>query len=89
MLTGLYCCYALLSSGVYVDDDLQHFLLAHCSRQHPQLLLDYWGRPALTLLYAPASALGFTAARLFSVLLAFAPAPRISRIDVNIRPEWR
>src|SRR5262245_38089239 len=65
-----YAVFALASSGVYFDDDLQHFLISHYSWRHPHLLLDLWGRPAFTILYAPASALGFTAARLFSALLA-------------------
>ncbi len=70
VLFSAYVTYALLSSGVYFDDDIQHYLIAKYSWQHPHLLLDYWGRPAFTILYAPAAALGFTATRLFSALLA-------------------
>ena len=69
-LLGVYVTYALLSSGVYFDDDIQHYQIARYSWRHPKLLLDYWGRPAFTILYAPAAALGFTAARLFSAFLA-------------------
>lgn len=67
-----YIVYARLSSGVYFDDDIQHFLIARYSWRHPELLLDYWGRPAFTVLYAPAAALGFSAARFLSALVAAA-----------------
>jgi hypothetical protein len=66
----LYALLARLSSGVYFDDDIQHFLIARYSWRHPALLLDYWGRPAFTALYAPAAAIGLGAARLFSALVA-------------------
>jgi hypothetical protein len=70
VLLSAYVTYALVSTGVYFDDDIQHYLISHYSWQHPHLLLDYWGRPAFTIAYAPAAALGFTTARLFSAVLA-------------------
>lgn len=81
---------ALLSSGVYYDDDLAHYLIARFSWQHPELLLDTWGRPAFTLLYAPAAALGFVPARLFSALLLAATALAAARLAElhGVRRPW-
>jgi hypothetical protein len=85
-----YVVLALVSSGVYFDDDLQHFLISHYSWRHPDLLFDLWGRPAFTILYAPAAALGFTAARLFSALVAAgvcASAGYLAQL-YNVRRYW-
>lgn len=65
----LACSFALLSAGTYHDDDLTHFQIARWAWIWPSYLLDDWGRPGFTVLYAPAAALGWTAARLFSAAL--------------------
>jgi len=69
-LIGFYISYTLRSSGTYQDDDIGHFLIARWSWRHPELLLDVWGRPTFTLLYAPIAPLGLTAARIESAVLA-------------------
>jgi len=70
ILVALFISYALRSTGTYQDDDIAHFLIAKWSWQHPQLLLDVWGRPTFTLLYAPIAPFGLLAVRCFSAFLA-------------------
>lgn len=48
----------LLADGVYHEDDLKHFLYARWSAHAPQYLLEAWGRPGFTVLYAPLAVLG-------------------------------
>ena len=60
---------ALLSDGVHHDDDLVHFQMAAWSFEYPAYLLNTWGRPGFTVLYALPAQFGMPAARLFSVLL--------------------
>ncbi len=60
---------ALQSNGVYHDDDLTHLQFARWAWTHPGYLLDAWGRPGFTVLYAAPAKLGWTAARLFSGVL--------------------
>lgn len=78
LLTGigltLSVVMALLSDGVYHDDDLTHLQFARWARQHPRFLLSEWGRPGFTVLYFLPAQLGWTAARLFSGLLTAATA---------------
>jgi hypothetical protein len=66
----LFLVYALLSKGTYTDDDITHFLFARFAWKHPELFLDFWGRPVFTVIHAPAALLGFSAARIVSVCLA-------------------
>lgn len=73
-VTALSAAFALASTGVYYDDDLAHYMIARFAWRHPELFLNTWGRPGFTMLYAPAAALGFVPARLFSALLAGATA---------------
>ncbi len=68
LIAALY--YGFLSTGSYYDDDIAHYLIARYSWTHPSLFWDTWGRPAFTILYAPASLLGFGAARAFSAVIA-------------------
>jgi hypothetical protein len=70
VLVALYISYTLRSSGTYQDDDIAHYQIARWAWMHPELLLDEWGRPAWTLLYAPVAPFGLTAARIYSALLA-------------------
>jgi hypothetical protein len=70
LVTILAIAYGLLSTGTYTDDDIAHYLIAKYSWKHPSLFLYTWGRPAFTILYAPAALLGFDAVRVFSALLA-------------------
>lgn len=86
---GLACSIglSLRSDGVYHDDDLTHLQFARWSWSHPAYLLNDWGRPGFTVLYAAPAALGWTAARLFSGLLTAAAAWIAFRVAEHQR--WR
>ena len=70
LVTAVAAVYGLLSTGTYYDDDIAHYLIARYAWKHPGLFMQTWGRPAFTILYAPAAALGFGAVRCFSAVLA-------------------
>ena len=46
-----------------------HYLLARYVPQHPQNLLDHWGKPLFTLLASPFAQLGFTGAKIYNCLV--------------------
>ena len=60
---------ALRSHGAYNDDDLDHYFMAAASLRDPRFLVDYWGRAGFTTLYALPAQFGWTATRLFTLLL--------------------
>jgi hypothetical protein len=68
---GLACSLvmAALSDGGHQDDDLTHYQMARWSLAHPAYLLDSWGRPGFTVLYALPAQAGWLGARACSGLL--------------------
>ena len=56
--------------GLYHFDDLTHFLYAKWSWRWPAYLLNDWGRPGFTALYAPAAYFGWPMCRAVSALLS-------------------
>ncbi len=66
LIAGIF---AFLSTGTYHDDDLTHLQMARWSWIWPHYLLDDWGRPGFTVLYAVPALLGPLPARLLSALL--------------------
>ncbi|MBN2445392.1 MAG: hypothetical protein JXO22_01605 [Phycisphaerae bacterium] len=68
---GLGCSIgmAAFSDGTHHDDDLTHLQIARWSCQWPAYLLDDWGRPGFTVLYALPAQFGYFPARVFSGLL--------------------
>ncbi|TMB11881.1 MAG: hypothetical protein E6J66_07830 [Deltaproteobacteria bacterium] len=58
----------------YQQDGGFHFLFARWSVEHPQLLVDVWGRPLFTALYAFPARLGYPFAKLVTVAIALAAA---------------
>lgn len=65
----------ILSTGAYQGGDtFQHYMIAKWAFQHPYLFLDHWGKPFFTALFAPASQLGYTAAKIQNTFLGFAAA---------------
>ena len=62
---------AVLSDGFLTADALTHYLYAKYAFREPALLVDVWGRPLVTALYAlPAAAGGRPGVQLASLLLA-------------------
>lgn len=59
----------LLSPGILeLGDGVLHYQMARFAGQHPQLLLDHWGKPLFTLLAAPLAQLGHWGMTLFNAL---------------------
>ncbi len=55
------------SDGSYQGGDtFQHYLIAKYALKHPHLLLDHWGKPIFTLLYAIPASLGYASAKIFT-----------------------
>jgi glycerol uptake facilitator-like aquaporin len=71
---GLAVVMAVYSTGVHHDDDLTHLLMARWAWTWPEYLLNDWGRPGFTVLFAPAAILGDLPARIFAALLTAATA---------------
>jgi hypothetical protein len=76
---------AVRSTGVHHEDDLTHLQIARWAWQHPAYLLDDWGRPGFTALYALPAGLGWLPARLFSGLLTAASAWLAYLVAVQLR----
>lgn len=66
----LFAAGAVLAPQVPGHDAFTHFTHLRAALADPVWLLDRWDRPGFTLLYAAPAALGLTAARLASVLVA-------------------
>ena len=80
----------LRSHGAYHDDDLDHYFMARAAFRIPRFLIDTWGRPAFTFLYALPAQLGWTATRLFTIALAGLTAWLIARAAgrLGFRHAW-
>lgn len=71
--------------SVYYPDSYQqdggfHFLFARWAVKYPKLLVDVWGRPLFTLLYALPSQLGYPAAKLVTVAVCLAAGWHTARL---------
>jgi hypothetical protein len=66
----IFLLYGYLSEGTYQDDDVSHFLIAKISWKYPEAFFSIWGRPAFTVPYSFPAQFGFTAARIFTSVLA-------------------
>ena len=58
----------------YQQDGGYHFLFARWAWVHPELLVGVWSRPAFTLVYSLPAQFGYSAAKLFTVLISAACA---------------
>ncbi len=67
---GLFALSAALAPQLPVHDAWTHYQHLRAALVEPARLLDLWDRPGFTLLYAAPAALGLTAARLASGLVA-------------------
>ncbi len=81
---------AVLSDGVYHEDDLVHLQMAEWAFRDPRYLLDSWGRPGFTALYAIPAQAGWLSARIFTAVLAAATAWLSFRIaqGFGLRLAW-
>lgn len=77
----LSLAFAVTSEGFLTADALTHYLYAKHAFTEPHYLLDVWGRPFCTALYAvPAALAGRTGVRVASLVLALACAWATYRI---------
>ncbi len=67
-------CGMIHKGGILHFDDLTHFLYAKWAWTWPAYLVNDWGRPGFTALYALPAALGWGACRIFSAALTAASA---------------
>jgi len=75
LLGIVYVVLLFLSEGTMGgEDDVNHYQLARYAFQHPEFLLDQWGKPVFTALLAPFAQLGFNGVRIFNVLAGLATA---------------
>jgi len=80
----------LRPEAVHHSDDLVHFQMAAWSFGDPAYLLDAWGRPGFTVLYAAAAQAGWVGAKLFSLGLAAATVWMTALIarELDIERPW-
>lgn len=86
---ALFALAAVLSPQLPIHDAWTHYLHLRAALSDPARLLDLWDRPGFTLVYAAPAALGLTAARLASALvaaLALAATLRAARAFGLARP---
>lgn len=80
----------MLSEGFYHEDDVTHFMFARWVPKDARYLLDEWGRPGFTVLYALPAVIGseqtaMHACRLLSAVLTAATAWLAYRIARHLR----
>jgi hypothetical protein len=66
---SVWVVYCLISTELYSDDDLGHYMIARYAPLHPEMFLDVWGRPLFTLLYAPGTQFGLIGGRITSAVI--------------------
>jgi hypothetical protein len=76
-----------LFPGSPEQDTDYHFLEARTAWSNPWLLVDVWGRPLYTTIYALPALLGFTGARFFAVGIGLATAWQTWRLAGDLRLE--
>ncbi len=64
----------------YQQDGGHHYLGARWALEHPRHLVDVWGRPLFTALYALPARLGYPAAKLLTVAVSLATAWHAARL---------
>src|SRR5512142_3129134 len=64
----------------YQQDGGFHYLFARHSLQNPRLLVDVWGRPLFTALYALPARFGYPVAKLATVAISLAAAWNTARL---------
>lgn len=77
---------SLVNNGVSLHDELGHYLISLNAWQHPQYLLDLWGRPVHSILYFPGSIFGLPGARATSIILTILCAVFTARISEKFFP---
>ncbi len=66
-------------------DGIRHHEIARYSWNHPELLLDHWGKPLFTLLLSPFAQLGIGGSMLFNMLCTLITAFLCFRISEHLK----
>jgi hypothetical protein len=61
---------ALVARGLASDEEVGHFLIARHAPAHPELFLNTYGRPLVTMGFAVPAQAGLWAARIAAAILA-------------------
>ncbi len=86
---GLTTAFGLAApEGIYHFDDVAHYLYARWAWNNPLFLLDDWGRPGFTALYFLPAAIGWSACRVLSAVLAAAAAWLAFRVAARMRVRY-
>jgi hypothetical protein len=72
LFAGIALLAMIRSPGAYHDDDLDHYYMAKAALSQPHFLVDAWGRPGFTILYALPAQFGWNAVRLTTIVLSLA-----------------
>jgi hypothetical protein len=67
---SLSVIFALRALYPFSNDDIAHYLIARTVWKDPWELINFWGRPAFTIIHALPANIGYLASRLTSVLLS-------------------
>jgi hypothetical protein len=76
---------ALLYADADQQDSGYHFLFARWAHLHPHYFVGVWARPLFTLLYFIPAQFGYTAAKLFTVIISLATAWQTFRLARQIK----
>lgn len=82
-------CLLVAYPDSYQQDGGTHFLYARDAWREPWRLVDVWGRPLFTVLYAVPALVGYPAAKLLTVLICFATAYQTWRLATALGFERR
>jgi len=82
--------YALLAAEPLTDDTIHHYLTSKWLHKHAYLIVSTWGRPAVSLVYAPASHLGFFWCRMTSLAICLAACLYTFRLarETGLKYAW-
>jgi len=76
--------YSLQAEDPLEDDSVHHYLMSKWLLRHGNLVVNFWGRPAVTLAYFPAAQFGFFWCRLTSLAICLLAAWYTFRLAGNI-----
>jgi hypothetical protein len=80
LFVALALVWGLQSTAFQEADEVTHYSLSRWLFHYPQLAVDIWGRPVVSLFYALPAQLGPTAARLSSIVLGLVVAWSAARL---------
>src|SRR5688572_18213389 len=66
----IFAAIGICTSGTFdAGDSIYHYLYAHYSFTHPELLLDHWAKPLFTLISSPFAYFGFEGMKVMNTII--------------------